>query len=244
MLDIFIGWDSRETVAYHVAAHSIIRRSSLSVAIRPLVQSQLRQQGLYTRARGSTESTEFSLTRFLVPHLMDYRGFALFVDCDILCLTDIADLWKEVVRQPGRAVYVCPHDYTPAAEVKMDGQQQTAYPRKNWSSVMLFDCSKCTALTPSYVNAASGLELHRFHWLHDQQIGHLPLEWNYLVGEPNQSARPPRMLHYTNGGPWFLDYSRGAFVDEWYKEHAHMDSPPLVGQHARAAWMVNHTEAA
>lgn len=251
MLDIFLGFDSREPIAYHVAAHSIIRRSSMSVAIRPLVQSQLRAMGLYTRERGNLESTEFSMSRFLVPYLMNYKGYALFMDCDMLVLTDIAELWKEVKANPGKAVYVCQHDYTPRESVKMDGQQQTTYPRKNWSSFMLFDCERCTSLTPEYVNTASGLELHRFSWLRDyglrdygEDIGALPLEWNVLVGEENQTDRPPKVIHYTNGGPWFRDYSRCPYADEWFAEHRHMESPPLVGQHARASWMVNHAESA
>lgn len=245
MLDIFIGYDSREPIAYHVAAHSILRRSSIPVAIRPLVQSQLRQSGLYTRDRGQLESTEFSMTRFLVPHLMGYKGYALFMDCDMLVLTDIAELLKvEVQLDLGKAVYVCQHDYTPRGETKMDGQVQTSYPRKNWSSFMLFDCERCTALTPEYVNTASGLELHRFYWVREQfeDIGALPLEWNVLVGEEHQTDRPPKVIHYTNGGPYFLDYSRGPYADEWFAEYKHMNQPPLVGQHARAAWMVNHAE--
>lgn len=246
MLDIYLGYDSREPIAFSVAAHSILTRSSIPVAIHPLVQSQLRTTGLYTRARGTLETTEFSMTRFLVPALQGYKGWALFADCDILCLTDIAHLWKEVEANPGKAVYVCQHDYTPNQTVKMDGQQQTTYPRKNWSSVMLFDCEKCTSLTPQYVNTASGLELHRFYWVREQfeDIGALPLEWNVLVGEENQTERPPKILHYTNGGPWFLDYSRCAYSSEWFKEYRDMNSPPLVGQHARSAWMASHPEAA
>lgn len=241
-LDLFLGYDSREPIAFWVAAHSFTRRSSIPIAIRPLVQSQLRNLGMYTRQRGTTESTEFSMTRFLVPYLMDYKGWALFADSDVLCLTDIADLWREVERQPGKAVYVVQHDYTPTEGTKMDGQIQTVYARKNWSSVMLFDCSKCTALTPKYVNEATGLQLHRFQWLPDAEIGALPMEWNVLVDEPNQTTRPPKILHYTLGGPWFRDHANGSYSDLWYKEHGDMDSPPLVGQWNRAAWMVDHAE--
>lgn len=243
MLDIFLGYDSREPIAYHVAAHSLLRRSSIPLAIHPLVQSQLRAIGLYTRERKGIETTEFSMTRFLVPHLMDYQGWALFMDCDMVVLTDIATLWKEVAANPDKAVYVCQHDYTPKDAVKMDGQIQTPYPRKNWSSFMLFDCAKCTALTPQYVNSASGLELHRFHWVPGVgTIGALPLEWNVLVGEENQSPRPPKVIHYTNGGPWFRDYGDCQYADVWYAEHRDMESPPLIGQHGRAAWFANHSE--
>lgn len=239
-VDIFIGYDSREPIAYHVASHSLLRRSSVPLAIHPLVQSTLRAAGLYTRERNAMESTEFSFSRFLVPHLMNYRGLALFMDSDMLCLTDITDVSAEIAAQPGKAVYVCQHDYTPHGTTKMDGQVQTAYPRKNWSSFIVFDCARCKALTPEFVNTATGLELHRFQWLADHQIGSLPLEWNVLVGEANQSIQPPKVIHYTDGGPWFRDYARCPYATEWYAEHADMDSPPLIGQYNRSAWMVNH----
>jgi len=240
-LNIFLGYDGREPIAYHVASHSLLARATEPIAIHPLVQSALRADGLYTRDRNAMESTEFAFSRFLVPKLMGYRGLALFADSDILCLTDIADLFLEPLRDPGKAVYVAQHNYVPAQAVKMDGQTQTVYPRKNWSSVMLFDCARCTALTPTYVNQATGLALHRFQWLKDAEIGALPLEWNVLVGEMSQTDRPPKLLHYTNGGPWFRDYADCPYSAEWYREHGAMASPPLVGQHSRAAWMVNHT---
>src|SRR5687767_9920007 len=131
-LRIFIGYDSREPIAYHVLAHSILTRASGPVSIAPLVLSQLRAARLYTRNRGSTESTEFSMTRFLVPYLSGYEGVSVFMDCDMLCLTDITRL--PVHTLGGRALRVVQHDYTPRSAVKMDGCKQTAYPRKNWSS--------------------------------------------------------------------------------------------------------------
>src|SRR5690348_15811314 len=142
-LRIFIGYDSKEPVAWHVAAHSILKRSSVPVEIVPLVQEQLRKIGLYTRERGKTESTEFSMTRFLVPHLCDYKGWALFVDCDILCKGDIADLfqigrdyqWDRDPGSPMPGVFVAQHDYETVQTTKFLGQVNVSYPRKNWSSV-------------------------------------------------------------------------------------------------------------
>src|SRR2546423_5870421 len=180
MLQLFIGYDSREAVAYHTLAHSILRRSSIPVSIAPLVQAQLR--GLYARARGPTESTEFSLTRFLVPALSGFRGWSVFMDCDMLCRADIAELAGAIERQKDKAVLVCKHDYVPATERKFLDQVQTRYPRKNWSSLVAFNNQRCRALSPEYVNSASGLELHRFAWTPDESIGELPLEWNWLVG--------------------------------------------------------------
>jgi hypothetical protein len=179
------------------------------------MQSQLK--GVYTRPRGPTESTEFSLTRFLVPHLSGHRGWSLFMDCDMLCRADIAELAAYVERAADKAVLVCQHDYVPKTERKFLGQVQTKYPRKNWSSLMLFNNEHCRALAPSYVNSASGLELHRFAWTEDARIGELPLEWNWLVGEyaHNPAAK---IVHYTLGGPYFDDYRSCDYAEEWFAE--------------------------
>ena len=180
-LSVYIGYDPRESVAFYTLAHSILRRASIPVSITPLMQSQLK--GLYRRERGPTESTEFSLTRFLVPALSEFRGWSIFMDCDMLCRADIAELAREIERQPDKAVLVCQHDYVPKTQRKFLNQVQTKYPRKNWSSLMLFNNARCRSLSPDYVNGASGLELHRFAWTDDAAIGALPLEWNWLVGE-------------------------------------------------------------
>jgi hypothetical protein len=221
-LKIFIGYDSKEPSAFHVLAHSILRRASVPVQITPLTQAALRAMGAYTRERGATESTEFSLTRFLVPYLSAYRGHAIFMDCDMLCQVDIAQIYDEIFQpeNTGAAVLVCKHEYTPRAGAKFLGQQQTAYPRKNWSSFIVFDNTRCTALTPDYVNGASGLDLHRFNWLPDHAIGALPLDWNHLVGEyaPKSDAR---VLHYTLGGPWFPETGGCDHADLWIAELNH-----------------------
>ncbi len=219
MLGVFIGYDPKESVAFYTLAHSILRRSSTPVTIAPLMQSQLK--GLYTRPRGPTESTEFSLTRFLVPHLAGYRGWSVFMDCDMLCRSDIAELAAQIERQPDKAVLVCKHDYVPKTERKFLDQVQTKYARKNWSSLMLFNNERCRALTPDYVNSASGLELHRFEWIDDALIGALPLEWNWLVGEYDR--RPDaKIVHYTLGGPYF-DATRDCdYAQEWFAEYESM----------------------
>ena len=215
MLQVFIGYDPNETVAYHTLAHSILRRASIPVSVAPLMQSQLK--GVYTRPRGPTESTEFSLTRFLVPHLSGYRGWSLFMDCDMLCRADIAELAAYIGRASDKAVLVCKHDYVPRTERKFLDQVQTKYPRKNWSSLMLFNNERCRVLTPDYVNSASGLELHRFAWTEDARIGELPLEWNWLVGEyaHNPAAK---IVHYTLGGPYFDDTRGCDYAEEWFAE--------------------------
>jgi len=215
MLNVYIGYDPREAVAFYTLAHSILRRSSIPVSVAPLMQSQLK--GIYKRPRGPTESTEFSLTRFLVPFLSGFRGWSIFMDCDMLCRADIAELAAHIERQPDKAVLVCKHDYVPKTERKFLNQVQTKYARKNWSSLMVLNNERCRALTPDYVNTASGLELHRFAWTQESLIGELPLEWNWLVGE--YAYRPDaRIVHYTLGGPYFDEYRNCDYAAEWFEE--------------------------
>ena len=215
MLQIYIGYDPREAVAFDALAHSIRRRASVPVSIKPLVQKELRDAGLYTRERGPTESTEFSLTRFLVPALAGYRGWSLFMDCDMLCRADIAELFA--MRQRDKAVSVVKHEYVPKTQRKFLDQVQTKYERKNWSSLMLFNNERCGALTADYVNAASGLELHRFKWVDDALIGDLPKAWNWLVTEYDYNPAA-KLVHYTLGGPWFDAYRGCEYADEWFAE--------------------------
>jgi hypothetical protein len=189
------------------------------ISIAPLAQSQLR--GVYRRTRGPTESTEFSLTRFLVPHLSGFSGWSLFMDCDMLCRVDVAELMKQTERQADKAVLVCKHDYVPKTQRKFLDQVQTRYPRKNWSSLMIFNNARCRSLSADYVNSASGLELHRFAWIEDAAIGELPLEWNWLVGEYayNPAAK---IVHFTIGGPYFAAYRDCDYAAEWFAEFESM----------------------
>jgi hypothetical protein len=219
VITIYIGYDPRESVAFHTLAHSILRRASVPISIAPLAQSQLR--GVYRRTRGPTESTEFSLTRFLVPHLSGFSGWSLFMDCDMLCRFDIAELMKQTERQADKAVLVCKHDYVPKTQRKFLDQVQTRYPRKNWSSLMIFNNARCRSLSADYVNSASGLELHRFAWIEDAAIGELPLEWNWLVGEYayNPAAK---IVHFTIGGPYFAAYRDCDYAAEWFAEFESM----------------------
>ena len=215
MLQVFIGYDPREAVAYDTLVHSIHRRTSRPVEIKPLVQKDLRAAGLYTRERGPTESTEFSLTRFLVPALSEYRGWSIYMDCDMLCRTDIAELAAHMDKS--KALVVRQHDYEPRSGPKKENQVQTKYQRKNWSSLMLFNNERCRALTADYVNKATGLELHRFKWLDDAMIGDLPNEWNWLVTEYAYNPKA-KLVHYTLGGPWLEAYRACDYADEWFAE--------------------------
>ncbi len=216
MIRIFIGFDPRETVAFHVLSQSIHARASEPVSITPLALSQL--DGLMSRERNPLQSTDFSFSRFLTPSLCDFEGSAIFMDCDMLVLDDIANLWA--LRDDDFAVQVVKHDHVPDEDTKFLNQPQTKYEKKNWSSVMLFNNAKCRALTPDYVNQASGLQLHRFQWLdNDDLIGELPHRWNVLVG---YDTPPPLSqvsnLHYTIGGPYFEEYRDTDFAAEWFAE--------------------------
>jgi hypothetical protein len=221
-IPIFIGHDPRERAATNVLIDSLYQHSSAPLAITPLVTPQLEAQGLYHRQRDPKQSTAFSFSRFLVPHLMGHQGWAIFMDCDILCRADITELWA--LRDGRHALMVVQHDHVPSESTKFLGEVQSAYPKKNWSSVMLFNCARCTALTPEYVNSASGLDLHRFHWLEgDHQIGALPERWNHLVdvqAPPQTGAADggPALLHWTLGGPWFRDLRTmgGSLAAEWF----------------------------
>ena len=166
MIRIFIGYDPREAVAYNVLCHSIQARVTEPVAITPLSLKNLGD--LMWRERHDLQSTDFSFSRFLTPYLCGFEGWALFMDCDMLVLDDMAKLWQ--LRDDQFAVQCVKHDHVPPEERKFLDQPQTKYEKKNWSSVMLFNTAKCQALTPDYVNTASGLELHRFHWLGDDAL--------------------------------------------------------------------------
>ena len=213
MINIFIGYDNKERVAYNVLSHSIIQNSTKPVAITPIALNNLKDD--FVRERNSLSSTEFSFSRFMIPHLMNYQGWALFMDCDMLMFEDVAELWR--MRDDSKAIQVCKHDYTPKESKKFLGQVQTKYEKKNWSSFMLMNCKKCTTLTPDYVNKASGLELHQFKWLEgDHLIGDLPLEWNWLVGE-YEHKEDVNNVHYTEGGPWFDDYKNCDYSKDWFR---------------------------
>ena len=213
MINIFIGYDSKEKVAYNVLSHSIIQNSTKPVAITPIALNHLKDD--FVRERNALSSTEFSFSRFMIPHLMNYQGWALFMDCDMLMFEDISELWR--MRDDSKAIQVCKHNYTPKEDKKFLGQVQTKYEKKNWSSFMLMNCRKCTTLTPDYVNKASGLELHQFKWLEgDHLIGDLPLEWNWLVGE-YEHKDDVKNVHYTKGGPWFEEYARCDYSQDWFR---------------------------
>lgn len=215
MINVFIGYDKKESGAAYVLSHSIQTKSSIPVSITLLNRESLR--GVFLRPRGPKESTDFSISRFLVPYLCNYKGHAIFMDCDMVCLDDIAKLWA---WRDEKGLRVVKHDHRPVEEVKFLNQPQSQYGKKNWSSLMLFNNEKCTALTPQYVNTAGGLDLHQFKWLPEDEVGDLPNYWNKLVGY--DGTQNPSMVHYTSGGPYFDAYRGCDHNIEWYAERASM----------------------
>lgn len=215
---VYVGYDSREDIAWQVCRHSLTRLSKDGVTVHPLRQPVLRELGLYTRDADVSASTEFSLTRFLTPFLAHSEGWSVFVDCDVVFTRPIEELLAGL--SPDKAIYVVKHDYQPVHDIKMDGKAQATYPRKNWSSFMVFNGAHpaVKALDPSVVNAAAPAHLHRFGWLNDEDIGSLDLRWNFLAGEYPPPPETPAAIHYTNGGPWFDRWTDVAYADVWREE--------------------------
>jgi lipopolysaccharide biosynthesis glycosyltransferase len=212
-IPVFVGYDPREAIAYHTCANSIIRNSSQPVAIVP-VALNLFQDYAETHTDGSNH---FIYTRFLVPYLCDFAGHAIFIDGDMIVRGDIAELWA--LRDASKDVQVVKHDYKTRMPVKYLGAKNEDYPRKNWSSVILWNCNSFPnrKLTPEFIQQSTGSELHRFSWLEDERIDELPPEWNWLPDEygPNADAK---LLHYTLGTPCFQEFADTPQGNEWHRE--------------------------
>lgn len=233
MPQIWIGYDRREFAGFSVARHSMQRHMTQPLPVKGLVLSDLQRQGLYQRPieyrRSAVDSpvmwdvisdapmsTEHACARFLVPYLAG-SGLAMFCDGDFLFRDNVCRIFENLT--PGFAVWCVKHRHEPASGLKMDGQEQTRYARKNWSSMMVFyvDHPANRALTPELVNSLPGRDLHRLCWLDDSEIGELPPEWNHLVGYSNP-AIDPKGVHFTSGLPDMAGYENTPFADEWRAE--------------------------
>jgi len=215
MINIYVGFDEGEKVAYPVLCESIRKHSSLPISFTPLDLTTTKDS--FWRDKAPNQSTDFAFNRFLVPHLSNYKGWSLFMDCDMLMRTDIAELWNMLDDQ--YAVMCCHHDYEPIQGVKFRGAKNEKFPKKNWSSFMVMSNAKCKALSPEYVNTATGLELHQFKWLQSEDlVGSIPLEWNWLVTEYDYNP-DAKNVHYTLGGPYFKDYKNCDYSDEWFNTY-------------------------
>ncbi len=217
LLNIFIGFDQKEAIAYHTFVQSLIEKSSVPLSIIPLAENNL---NFYNESH-SDGTNKFTYSRFLIPYLMDYNGWAIFVDGDMVCLSDIKELISYF--DPKYAVSVVKHDYKTKQKLKYFGQKNEDYPRKNWSSVIIWNCShpKNKQLNPSFVNNKEGSFLHRFKWLNDQEIGDLPKSWNWLAIEYPEKDNL-KLIHYTLGTPCFKDYANTSLSEFWKKAYQNL----------------------
>ena len=219
-LRVFIGWDSREAECADVLAYSLRAHASVPLDIRYLKLSELD----FNRPHDNLQSTEFTYSRFLVPHLTGWTGWALYIDGDMLLRDDVAEIFT--LKDESKAVLCVHHDYKTKLRKKYLGARNEDYPRKNWSSVMLWNCAHPAnrALTPEFVQNATGAQLHRFTWLADELIGELPKEWNWLPDElgPNEHAK---LVHWTLGAPCFREFADEAMAEEWHRERGLLNTP-------------------
>jgi hypothetical protein len=230
MKQVFIGFDPRETDAFAVARETCRKFVLRHMAVRGIVLDDMRERGLYWRPTSRkdgrlyddisehTMSTEFAISRFLTPHLAR-EGLAMFMDCDMLVRDSLMPTFEHCKAHPEFAVFCVKHDHKPSTRVKMDDQEQSIYARKNWSSVMVFNCDHPSnkKLTVDLINTVPGRDLHRFCWLEDDEIGELPADMNYLVGH-TRVGLPPKIVHFTDGIPTMKGYEDAEFADEWRNE--------------------------
>jgi len=220
---VYMGYDSHEDITFEVAKFSILKYATVPVEVIPLKRAELQARGVYTRAQDPKQTTEFTYCRFFVPYLNNYKGWAMFVDDDFLWTRDIAELLDLI--DDTKALMCVQHDYKPTVAVKLAGREQSAYPRKNWSSMILWNCGHeaNAAVTLETINKEGGAFLHRFTWITDDNlIGEIPFHWNFLVEwyVPDKEEKVlPAAIHYTEGGPWFPDYRNTDYSKEWF---AHM----------------------
>lgn len=217
-IPIYIGYDPREAIAYHVCANSIIRQSSQPVTLAPLALNTIQDY----QEQHTDGSNQFIYSRFLVPYLQEYQGWAIFMDGDMIVRDDIAKLWD--LRDDTKAVMCVQHDYQTKMTTKYLGAKNENYPRKNWSSVILWNCDHPAnkGITPGLVETSTGAELHRFTWLTDSEIGQLPAEWNWLPDELGENPAA-KLLHYTLGTPCFHEFANTPMGAEWHREKMYTD---------------------
>ena len=217
LLNIFVGFDQKEAIAYHTFVQSIIEKSSIPLSITPLAENNLDHY-----SEQHTDGTnKFTYSRFLVPYLMDFKGWAIFADGDMVCLSDLRELKQ--FFDPNIAVSVVKHNYKTKYKTKYFGQKNEDYPRKNWSSMIVWNCEhpKNKILTPDFISQKEGSFLHRFNWLKDVEIGELPKSWNWLAME-YEEKKDLDLIHYTLGTPCFKEYSNKSLAEFWKKSYKNL----------------------
>ena len=217
IVDIVVGFDQREAVAYHTFTQSVIEKSTVPVRFLPLSINSLSDYN----EKHKDGSNDFIYSRFLVPHLMNFKGWAIYADGDMVCLEDIKKLWNQ--RDKNYALQVVKHDYKTKIEKKYFGNKNENYPRKNWSSLILWNCEHEAhkILSPDFIEKQSGAFLHRFSWIKDKEIGELEKEWNWLALE-YEEKKDINLIHYTIGTPCFKEYSDKSLSSFWKKSFTNM----------------------
>lgn len=215
-LTLVVGFDQREAISYHTFCQSVLENASIPVCFIPLAENTLH----FYQERHENISNRFVFSRFLTPYLTDYQGMAVFADGDMVCRTDIAEL--AAMFDPNKAVQVVQHSYQTKAAKKYLNNINVNYPRKNWSSLVMFNCAHPAnrVLTPAYIEKKDGAHLHRFSWLRDEEIGALPLEWNWLATEYDDNPKA-KIVHYTLGTPCFQNYRDAAMAEYWWNANMH-----------------------
>ena len=210
VIDLVIGFDQKEAVAYHTFVQSIIEKASIPVRFMPLSMKSLSN---YSEEH-TDGSNDFIYTRFLVPYLMNFKGWAIYADGDMVCLDDIKNLWD--LRDEKYAVQVVKHNYKTKIKRKYWGNKNEDYPRKNWSSLILWNCNHSShkVLTPKFIKSQTGAYLHRFSWINDSEIGEIEMEWNWLAME-YEEKKDIKLIHYTIGTPCFKEYENTSLSQYW-----------------------------
>ena len=213
-LILVVGFDQTEAVAYHNFCQSVLEKASIPVQFIPLAQNTL----YFYNETHTNGSNKFIYSRFLTPYICDFQGFAVFADGDMICNVDIAELQK--LFDSTKAVQVVKHSYKTKRSVKYLNNKNVDYPRKNWSSFIIFNCSHPAnrVLTPDFIQSSEGSFLHRFSWLADSDIGNLPLDWNYLAIEYESNSNA-KLIHYTLGTPCFEEFKSSEMSDIWWSTY-------------------------
>lgn len=212
LIKLVVGFDQRESIAYHVFCQSVIQKSTQPISIHPLSINTI---SFYNELH-TDRSNAFTYSRFLTPYLMNFQGWAIYADGDMVCQDDISLLWA--LRDNSKAVQVIKHDYQTKNSTKYLNNINVNYPKKNWSSVIIWNCEhpKNKCLSPELISSSDGKFLHRFMWLDEEDIGELPVEWNWLAIEYPHNPNA-KLIHYTLGTPCFNDYFESEMSDEWHR---------------------------
>ena len=212
--NIYIGYDDQRNNIFKVCEKSILKNSKNNIEIFKIGNSIL-NKNIWYREKNKYESTDFSISRFLVPFLSNFSGISIFMDDDFLWKCDVSDLME--FYDDSKSVMVCKHNYISKFETKWNSNKQINYARKNWSSLMIFNSKHfdCKNLNVKNVNEKSALWLHQFKWTDDKNIGQIPLNYNYLVGEYEENFNDIKALHFTNGCPIYDDSIKTRHSNEW-----------------------------